>query len=118
MRVSWNLATIITVDYGVSAEDTGLQTSGTPSMRFALLFVFACGDGPNTTSVRTEAPHQTLETFENKMCTCRDAACVKAVVVEMAAWSKKVKAVRDNVEETAKTMKRYNACMADATRKR
>lgn len=87
-------------------------------MRLALLFVFACGDGPNKTGARTEAPPQTLETFEAKMCACRDPACAKAVVVEMAAWSKKVKAVRDNVEQTANTMQRYNACMVEASRKR
>ncbi len=108
LRVSWNLATIITVRW---------RTPPHVLMRFALLFVFACGDGPNQTGVRGEAPHQTLETFEGKMCACRDPVCVKQVVVEMAAWSKKVKA-RDNVEETAKTMQRYNACMASASRKR
>ncbi len=84
-------------------------------MRFAFLLLLACGDGPNRTTVRGEP---TLETFESKMCACRDAACAKAVVVEMAAWSKKVKAVRDNVEDTAKTMQRYNACMITVTRKR
>lgn len=87
-------------------------------MRLALFLLFACGDGPNQTGARLEAPPQTLETFEAKMCGCRDAACAKAVVVEMAAWSKKVKAMRDNIEETAKTMRRYNACMAEASRKR
>jgi hypothetical protein len=87
-------------------------------MRLALLLLVACGDGPNKTNTRTEAPPQTLATFETKMCACRDAACAKAVVVEMAAWSKKVKAVRDNIEETAKTMQRYNACMATASRNR
>ena len=87
-------------------------------MRVALFLLFACGDGPNKTGARTEAPPQTLETFETKMCACGDAACAKAVVIEMAAWSKKVKAAPDNIEETAKTMRRYNACMALASRKR
>lgn len=87
-------------------------------MRFALVLLVACGDGPNRTSVRGEALGQTLETFEKKMCACRDAACAKQVVIEMAAWSKKIKTTRDDVEVMAATMRRYNACMAEATTKK
>lgn len=85
-------------------------------MRLVLCLLVACGDGPNKTSVRGEG--QTLETFEKKMCACRDAACAKQVVIEMAAWSKKIKTARDDVDVMAATMRRYNACMAEATTKK
>jgi len=85
-------------------------------MRALLILVMAaCGDGPSKTTIRGEP---TLETFERRMCACADAACAKQVVVEMAAWSKKVKAPRADVEDTARTMRRYNACMAEVSRRR
>ncbi len=80
-----------------------------------LCFVIACGDGPGATAIRGEP---TLETFERRMCACRDAACAMQVVTEMAAWSQKVRAPRDNPEDTMKIMARYNACMTDANRTR
>ena len=60
----------------------------------------------------------TLETFERRMCACRDAACARQVVNEMAAWSRKLRATRDDPAETAQVMKRYNTCMAEAAAKR
>ncbi len=84
-------------------------------MRALLCLVIACGDGPGTTAIRGEP---TLETFERRMCACRDAACTKQVVTEMAAWSQKIRAPRESLDDTAKVMARYNACMVEANRTR
>jgi hypothetical protein len=82
-------------------------------VRFAvLLALIACGDGPGEhQTVRGEA---TLETFENRMCKCTDPDCAKQVVADFARWSKVIKKPRGNVEDAAKIMERYNACMTEA----
>lgn len=84
-------------------------------MRLLIVLVVACGDGPGSTAIRGEP---TLETFERRMCACRDATCAKQVVTEMAAWSQKVRVPRDNTGETAKIMARYNACLTAANKAR
>lgn len=76
------------------------------------LLAIACGDGPGERVIRGEP---TLETFERRMCACRDPACVKQVVRDMASWSKLVKTPRKG-DDTAQIMARYNACMANAGR--
>ena len=84
-------------------------------MRVWLFALVACGDGPGATAVRGEP---TLETFEHRMCACRDAACAKRVIRAMAEWSQKVQAPRDHIEDSAKIIARYNACMIEANRTR
>lgn len=84
-------------------------------MRALLLALVACGDGPGTPSIRGEP---TFETFEHRMCACRDPACAKQVVTEMAEWSQKVRAPRDNLEATKQILGRYNTCMTEANRTR
>jgi len=78
-----------------------------------LFLLAACGDGPGVTAIRGEP---TFETFEHRMCACRDAECAKRVVVDMAEWSKKVRTPRADVEETKKILARYNTCLTAATR--
>jgi len=77
-----------------------------------LAFVVACGDGPGDTKIRGEP---TLETFEQRMCACTDAACANTVVRDMARWSKIVKTPPPG--DARAIMDRLNACMAKATRR-
>ena len=83
-------------------------------MRWLCLLLVACGDGPGNTAIRGEP---TLETFERRMCACRDAACAKQVVQDMAAWSQKIRAPRTTGEDAAKIIARYNACMTEANKR-
>ena len=84
-------------------------------MRLLLVVIclVACGDGPGDQTIRGEA---TLETFVNRMCACRDAACTTQVVQDLAHWSKLVKTPRSDPFEARQLMRHYNECMDDANR--
>lgn len=78
-----------------------------------LVVLAACGDGPGEQRVRGEA---TLETFVQRMCACRNAACSQLVVREMAQWTKHIAATAPKPDPavTGELMRQYNACMARA----
>ena len=85
-------------------------------MRSVIVLLVACGDGPGGTIGGSIRGEPTLETFEHRMCACRDRSCTKQVVQDMAAWSNRIRAPRGNVDDTANIMARYNACMTEANR--
>lgn len=80
-----------------------------------MLLLVACGDGPGQQTIRGEP---TLETFERRMCACRDAPCAQQVIEDITRWSQRIKTPRADRGNTAEIMARYNACMTEVLRTR